>query len=127
MGVAASGAAAFYHAIIQDIQKPDYIMQADITLTGIFGTDRVHADITITAPDGNITLNGDISDITLYDGNGTVHANLAHHTHLIPEGDHIIIRYVGPLNTTKSVDTGDVIRVIIHHRFGQDVIQVRIS
>ena len=128
MGAAASGAAAFYHSIIQEVQEPHHnIIQADIVLVRIFDTDTIHADITISAPKGPVSLGGAVSYTLLYDGNKTIHRDLPHHTSLLPDDNHVIIRYVGPLNMTKPVDVGDTIHIVINHRFGQDVIPVRVS
>lgn len=127
MGAAASGAAAFYHSITQEAQEPHHTIQADIALISIFNTDTIHADITISAPKGAISLGGSVSPTLLYDGNKTIHRNLPHHTSLLPDGSHVVIRYVGPLNMTKSVETGDTVHIVINHRFGQDVIPVTVS
>lgn len=114
--------------MIQEVQEPHHgIIQADIVLISIFDTNTVHADITISAPRGAISLNGSVSPISLYDGNSMMHENASHRTSLTPEGSHVIIRYVGPLNMTKSVDTGDTVHIVINHRFGQEVIPVRVS
>ena len=127
MGAAASGAAAFYHSIIQEAQEPRHTVQADIVLVRIFDTDIVHADITISAPNGIVSIGGAVSHTLLYDGNRMIHGSPPYHTSLTPDGSHVTIRYTGPLNLTKPVNAGDTVHIVINHRFGQDVIPVAVS
>ena len=123
MGVAASGAAAFHHAMVQDASTDtpgaDHIA---VRMASVHdGARQVYTEITISAAAGRLSLGGDISPVMLYN-----------ETYIIPGGDLLpagsinTVSYSGLLETTDPVSAGDILVMVLRHPAGEDVVTVRV-
>lgn len=120
MGVAASGAAAFHHYVVQGAQPAPGADHISIHVTSVQeGSPLVYADIHVTATAGTVRLGGDISPVTIYNG---THA--ASGAQAVPAGSMVAISYAGMLETAAAVSPGDVIYVRVGHPGGEDILAV---
>lgn len=125
MGVAASGAAAFHHSLVQDAQdRTPGAEPASIRLASLYdGAGRVYADIMVSAPAGHLSLSGgDILPVTLYDGDYTMPGG-----EVIPAGSMNTFAYAGLLEAARPVSAGDVLAVVLRHPAGEEVVAVRVQ
>ena len=98
MGVAASGAAAFHHAMVQDAatDTPGADHMAIRMASVHDGARQVYTEITISAAAGHLSLDGDVSPVTLYNGTHTIPGG-----ELLPAGSMNAVSYSGLLETTR--------------------------
>lgn len=124
MGVAASGAAAFHHSLVQDAQ--DHTPGADqvsIRLVSLYeGADQVYAEMAVSAVAGRLSLGGGVSPVTLYDGDYTIPGG-----EVIPAGSMNTFAYAGLLEAARPVSAGDVLVVVLRHLAGEEVVTVRVQ
>ena len=121
MGVAASGAAAFYQTVIQDAQShPPQMEHAYIRLVSTYdGALQAYADITVTAAGSHLHLDGGLSPVTIYNGTYLIPGGT-----IRPAGPLVTITYEGLLDMLSPVSPGDAVPVIIRHSGGEDVLVV---
>ena len=123
MGVAASGAAAFHHAMVQDAATgtpgADHIA---VRMTSVHdGARQVYTEITISAAAGHLSLGGDVSPVMLYNETHIIPGG-----ELLPAGSMTTVSYSGLLETTRPVSAGDILVVVLSHPAGEDVVTVRV-
>lgn len=121
MGVAASGAAAFHHAVVQDAAtSTPGVDHAAIQLASMYDeAAQVYAEITVSAAAGRLSLGGDVSPVTLYDGDHVIPGG-----EVLPAGSMNTISYSGLLETAGPVSAGDTLVVVLRHPAGEDVMMV---
>lgn len=121
MGVAASGAAAFHQAVIQDVQShPPYLEHAYIRLASMYdGAPQAYAEITVTAAGGHLHLDGGLSPVIIYNGTYLIPGGM-----IQPAGPLVTITYAGLLEMPSPASPGDAVPVIIRHPGGEDVLVV---
>ena len=124
MGVAASGAAAFHHAMVQDAATgtpgADHIA---VRMASVHdGARQVYTEITTSAAAGYLSLGGDVSPVTLYNETYIIPGG-----ELLPAGSINTVSYSGLLETTGPISVGDILVVVLRHPGGEDAVTVRVQ
>jgi hypothetical protein len=108
MAVAASGAAAFHHAMVSpDVPPPFHL---DIRLESLHGGHhQVYVEMAMTHADGPVWVGGSLERaIPAYQARGGM------------------LVYEGLLNATTPVHPGDILYVVVYHPYGEHVVEVMV-